>query len=156
MFGLGDKRDNLYVMDFGLSKKWYDRKKKDHIEYKSGRSMIGTARYASLNIHMGIEPSRRDDMESMGYMLVYLVKGSLPWQGLKKKGKSNKMDEIGLKKMSVNLKTLCKDLPECFYEYINYTKNLQFKEKPDYDFLRKLFEDSAEKHKIKLKYYWQK
>ena len=127
MFGLDDKTSHLYVMDFGLSKKWHVSG--DHIEYKGDRSMIGTARYASLNIHQGIEPSRRDDMESVGYMLVYLIKGSLPWQGLKKKTKDNPMDKIGEKKLLVNLKTLCEGLPNCFYEYINYTRNLQFKRK---------------------------
>lgn len=155
MFGLKEKKNKLYVMDFGLSKKWYNRKTKSHIEYKSGRSLIGTARYASLNIHMGIEPSRRDDMESLGYMLIYLVKGSLPWQGLKKKTRNSRIDRIGEKKMSVNLRELCEDLPECFYEYINYTRNLQFTETPDYKYLKELFIESANKNKIKLKYYWQ-
>jgi casein kinase I homolog HRR25 len=153
MFGINDETDDLYVMDFGLSKRWYMNG--NHIEYKTGRSMIGTARYASINIHNGSEPSRRDDMESVGYMLVYLAKGSLPWQGLKKKTKDNPIDNIGKKKMSVDLKTLCDGLPECFYEYINYTKNLQFTEKPDYDYLRNIFITSAKNNNIKIKYYWE-
>lgn len=153
MFGLGENQNNLYIMDFGLSKKWYSNK--NHIKYKTGRSMIGTARYASLNIHVGIEPSRRDDMESVGYMLVYLIKGSLPWQGLKKKTKENPMDKIGENKMLIDLLMLCMDLPECFLEYINYTRNLQFTEKPDYDYLRNIFIESAKKHNIELKYYWE-
>lgn len=152
MFGVDEDRDNLFVMDFGLSKKWYSDG--DHIPYKTGRSMIGTARYASLNIHVGTEPTRRDDMESVGYMLVYLVNGSLPWQGLKKKTKENPMDKIGEKKMMVDLKSLCADLPECFYEYINYTRNLQFTEKPDYEYLRELFRNSAKEHNIELRYFW--
>jgi len=152
MFGLNDKSSDLYVMDFGLSKKWYQNKK--HIELKTNRSMIGTARYASINIHAGSEPSRRDDMESVGYMLVYLIKGSLPWQGLKKKTKDNPIDKIGEKKMMVNIKTLCDGLPECFYEYINYTRGLQFTEKPDYEYLRNLFINSAKTNKIEIKYKW--
>lgn len=154
MFGLDDKENDLYVMDFGLSKKWCVNR--DHIEFKTNRSMIGTARYASLNIHLGTEPSRRDDMESVGYMLVYLIKGSLPWQGLKKKTKENPMDKIGEKKMMVNLKTLCEGLPDCFYDYINYTRNLQFTEKPDYEYLRDLFMTSAKANNIEIKYFWEK
>ena len=153
MFGLDDNANNLYVMDFGLSKKWCVNR--DHIEFKTNRSMIGTARYASLNIHLGTEPSRRDDMESVGYMLVYLIKGSLPWQGLKKKTKENPMDKIGEKKMMVNLKILCEGLPECFYDYINHTRNLQFTENPDYEYLRDLFITSAKMNNIKLKYFWE-
>ena len=153
MFGMDENESDLYVMDFGLSKKWCVNR--DHIEFKTNRSMIGTARYASLNIHLGTEPSRRDDMESVGYMLVYLIKGSLPWQGLKKKTKENPMDKIGEKKMMVNLKTLCEGLPECFYDYINYTRNLQFTEKPDYEYLRDLFISSAKTNNIKIKYFWE-
>lgn len=150
MFGMDDKQNDLFVMDFGLSKRWYINKK--HIELKTNRSMIGTARYASVNIHNGIEPSRRDDMESVGYMLIYLTKGVLPWQGIKRKGSIN--DKIGEKKLSIDLHELCEDLPECFYEYLNYTRNLNFTEVPDYDFLRELFIKSAKKHNIKLQYYW--
>lgn len=153
MFGNGDHINDLYVMDFGLSKKWYVEG--DHIEFKVGRSMIGTARYASTNIHHGTEPSRRDDMEAVGYMLIYLVKGSLPWQGLKKKTKDDPIDKIGEKKMMVDLKVLCSDLPDCFYEYINYTRNLQFTEKPDYDYLKDIFITSAKMNNITLKYFWE-
>lgn len=153
MFGINENENDLYVMDFGLSKKWCVNK--DHIEFKTDRSMIGTARYASLNIHIGTEPSRRDDMESVGYMLVYLAKGSLPWQGLKKKTKENQLDKIGEKKMMINLKALCENLPSCFYEYINYTRNLQFTDKPDYEYLRDIFIASAKEHNITLKYFWE-
>jgi serine/threonine protein kinase len=153
MFGMNEYQNTLYAMDFGLSKKWYTRG--NHIACKTGRSMIGTARYASINIHVGVEPSRRDDMESVGYMLVYLVKGKLPWQGLKKKTKTNAMDKIGDKKIMTDLKELCSGLPSCFYKYINYTRNLDFDEKPDYEFLKELFYKSSKDEDIELKYYWQ-
>ena len=143
MFGTGDEKDKLYIMDFGLSKLWFEDQK--HIQYKNDRSMIGTPRYASVNIHMGIEPSRRDDMESVGYMLIYFAKGSLPWQGLKKKSRENPTDAIGEKKMMIDLHELCSGLPECFYEYINNTRNLEFTQKPDYELLVSLFEDDINK-----------
>lgn len=153
MFGINEHASDLYVMDFGLSKKWLIDG--NHIEFKVGRSMIGTARYASMNIHHGTEPSRRDDMEAVGYMLVYLAKGSLPWQGLKKKTKDDPTDKIGDKKMMVDLKVLCAGLPDCFYDYINYTRNLQFTDKPDYEYLRELFITVAKSNNIALKYFWE-
>ncbi len=153
MFGKGKNENKLYIMDFGLSKAWYV--KGDHISFKNDRSMIGTARYASVNVHLGIEPSRRDDMESVGYMLVYMIKGSLPWQGLKKKGKENPNDKIGEKKMSTKTETLCEGLPDCFKQYVDYSKNLKFTDKPDYDYLSSLFTNYAKNNNIILKYYWE-
>lgn len=153
MFGKDENRNKLYVMDFGLSKKWYN--KGNHIEYKDGRSMIGTTRYASTNIHMGIEPSRRDDIESIGYMLVYLIKGRLPWQGLMKKTKDNPIDKIGDKKININLKKLCDGIPKCFYEFIRYAKKLEFDEKPDYEYLINIIKKSAEEENIQIKYFFE-
>lgn len=153
MFGMNEYKNDLYIMDFGLSKKWRSNGK--HLEYKSGRSLIGTARYASVNIHMGIEPSRRDDLESVSYMLVYLLKGKLPWQGLKKKTKDNPNDHIGQVKTVTNLEKLCEGLPSCFLDMIIYTRNLEFPEKPDYKHLVELFYNSAREHKITIKYYWE-
>lgn len=137
MFGVDKKKDILHIMDFGLSKKWCESGK--HILYKSGRSMIGTPRYASINVHMGIEPSRRDDMESIGYMLIYLAKGSLPWQGLKKKTKLNPIDKIYEKKAMVSIDVLCSNLPSCFGEYITWVKKMEFDEKPNYAHFIELF-----------------
>ena len=160
MFGLDDKNNELYLMDFGLSKKWYvidnETGVGKHIDYKSDRSLIGTARYASIHVHMGIEASRRDDMESVGYMIVYLVKGSLVWQGLKKKTEKGQTDKICDKKIMTDLKVLCSGLPSCFQDYINYTRNLEFTDKPDYDYLVDLFEKSALKNGIQMEYFWNK
>jgi len=156
MIGCDEKNNKLYIIDFGLSKKWL-LNKNQHINYKNGLSMIGTARYASHNVHLGIEQSRRDDMEAIGYMLIYLAKGTLPWQGLRRKNKYNSksIDEIGLKKQSISTKSLCSDLPDCFDKYISYTKNLEFTEKPDYEFLKNLFIESSKELNIELKYFWE-
>lgn len=69
----------IYVIDMGLAKRWNNRKTGDHIPYRDGKAMTGTARYASINTHLGIEQSRRDDLEAIGYILIYLMKGTLPW-----------------------------------------------------------------------------
>ena len=153
MFGTNSKKDQLHIMDFGLSKFWINKGK--HVEYKSGRSMIGTPRYASINAHFGIEQSRRDDMESAGYMLIYITKGSLPWQGIKKKGLTDKTDRIGEKKFSTTSKILCENLPSCFCTYMEYDRKLEFTSKPNYAFLINLFVQSAEEHKIDIKYTWE-
>lgn len=103
--------------------------------------MTGTARYASLNTHLGIEQSRRDDMEGIGYSLMYFNRGSLPWQGLRAKTKKEKYDRIRDIKISTSLETLCKGFPEEFATYLSYCRKLKFEEKPDYTYAKKLFKD---------------
>lgn len=142
LIGLGRKKLNqVYIIDFGLAKKYRDSKTHRHIPYLEQKSLTGTARYASINTHLGIEQSRRDDLESLGFVLMYFNRGNLPWQGLRAKHKKDKYNKISEKKMSTPIDALCKHFPNEFGQYINYCRALRFDDKPDYAYLRRLFRD---------------
>jgi len=137
--GLGKKGNLVYIIDFGLAKKYRDARTHQHITYRENKNLTGTARYASINTHLGIEQSRRDDMESLGYILMYFVTGTLPWQGLRAATKQQKYERISEKKMATPIDVLCKGAPCEFATYLNYCRSLRFEEKPDYSYLRQLF-----------------
>nr|APP94028.1 double-time [Colaphellus bowringi] len=139
LMGLGKKGNLVYIIDFGLAKKYRDGRTHQHIPYKENKNLTGTARYASINTHLGIEQSRRDDLESLGYVLMYFNRGSLPWQGLKAATKRQKYERISEKKMSTPIEELCKGYPIEFPTYLNYCRQLRFEERPDYSYLRQLF-----------------
>ena len=136
LIGMQEKANIIYLIDFGLSKRYKNPKTHQHIPYREGRSLTGTARYVSINTHLGIEQSRRDDLESIGYVLVYFLKGVLPWQGLKT---GNRYTRIMEKKLQIPTEILCYGLPEELIFYLNYCKSLRFEDRPDYDYLRGLF-----------------
>lgn len=137
--GLGKKGNLVYIIDFGLAKKYKDSKTCLHIPYRENKNLTGTARYASINTHLGIEQSRRDDLESLGYVLMYFNLGTLPWQGLKAANKRQKYERISEKKLSTPIEVLCKDFPAEFPTYLTYCRQLDFIQRPDYCYLRKLF-----------------
>lgn len=139
LMGLGKKGNLVYIIDFGLAKKYRDGRTHMHIPYKENKNLTGTARYASINTHLGIEQSRRDDLESLGYVLMYFNRGSLPWQGLKAATKRQKYERISEKKMSTPIEELCKGYPAEFPTYLNCCRQLRFEERPDYSCLRQLF-----------------
>ncbi|KAH8554831.1 casein kinase I like hhp1 [Umbelopsis sp. PMI_123] len=141
LMNVGKKGYQVNMIDFGLAKKYRDPKTSLHIPYRDNKNLTGTARYASINTHAGCEQSRRDDLISLGYVLLYLYRGSLPWQGLKAATKSQKYDRIMEKKMSTSAQSLCYGLPSEFAAYMTYTMSLRFEDKPDYRYLRKLFRD---------------
>ncbi|KIH92136.1 hypothetical protein SPBR_03221 [Sporothrix brasiliensis 5110] len=113
------------------------------IPFCENKNMTGHVRYASLNSHEGMEQSRRDDMESLGYVLLYLCRGSLPWQDLKLETATTKKirDKIIDKKKTTLIGDLYRGLPNEFAVYLDYTRSLGFKDKPNYGFLRKIFSD---------------
>ncbi|XP_048473486.1 casein kinase I [Rhincodon typus] len=139
LMGLGKKGNLVYIIDFGLAKKYRDARTHQHIPYRENKNLTGTARYASINTHLGIEQSRRDDLESLGYVLMYFNLGSLPWQGLKAATKRQKYERISEKKMSTPIEVLCKSYPSEFSTYLNFCRSLRFDDKPDYSYLRQLF-----------------
>ena len=139
LMGIGRHCNKLFIIDFGLAKKYRDSRTRTHIPYREDKNLTGTARYASINAHLGIEQSRRDDMESLGYVLKYFNRGSLPWQGLKAATKKQKYERISEKKMSTPVEVLCKGSPAEFAMYLNYCRGLRFDEAPDYMYLRQLF-----------------
>ncbi|GAA5986435.1 hypothetical protein JCM10908_003754 [Rhodotorula pacifica] len=141
LMGIGKRGNQVNVIDFGLAKKYRDPKTHLHIPYRENKNLTGTARYTSINTHLGVEQSRRDDMESLGYVLMYFLRGSLPWQGLKAATKKQKYDRIMEKKMTTPTEYLCRGFPNEFAIYLNYCRSLRFDDKPDYSYLRKLFRD---------------
>ncbi|KAF3489826.1 hypothetical protein F2Q69_00055153 [Brassica cretica] len=141
LMGLGRKANQVYIIDFGLGKKYRDLQTHKHIPYRDNKNLTGTARYASVNTHLGVEQSRRDDLESLGYVLMYFLKGSLPWQGLKAGTKKQKYDRISEKKVSTPIEVLCRHHPSVFVSYFHYCRSLRFDDKPDYSYLKRLFCD---------------
>ena len=137
----GEHEGTTYCIDFGLSKRYRHPRTLQHIPHRDGRSLTGTPRYASINNHLGIEQSRRDDLESIGYVLVYFLKGGLPWQGLKARNAQKKYRLILEKKQSITIQQLCDGLPSQFSEYLAYTRSLRFDAKPNMTYLRGLFRD---------------
>ena len=115
--------------------------------YRENKSLTGTPRYASLNNHLGMEQSRRDDLESLGYVFLYFLRGKLPWQGLRADNKKEKYTRIMEYKMEVTFNRLCQGYPEEFLFYFDYCHSLAFDETPDYDYLRGLF-SSCMKRKV--------
>ncbi len=108
VMGIGKYCNKLYIIDFGLAKRYRDARTRVHIAYREDKNLTGTARYASVNAHLGIEQSRRDDLESLGYVIMYFMRSNLPWQGLKAATKKQKYERISQKKLDTTVEVLTK------------------------------------------------
>ncbi len=139
--GIGKHEYVVNIIDFGLAKKFRDPHTYLHIPYRENQDLTGTARYSSINAHVGVEQARRDDLESLAYVLIYFLRGSLPWQDVEAMTKKRKHDKIKHKKLSTSVDSLCCGLPSEFGVFLNYARTLHFNAKPDYSYLRKLFRD---------------
>lgn len=152
LIGIGPNKSRIYMIDLGLSKKYMQNN--EHINYKTDRNFTGSFRYSSIRNHKGIEQSRRDDLESIGYMLLFFIKGKLPWQGLTGSTKSKRSANIFNVKSTTSLTELCEGLPKEFFLYMKYCRLLRFKQKPDYDLLRNLFISLFQKSNFELDYIY--
>jgi serine/threonine protein kinase len=139
VIGLGSDQNIINLIDYGLAKRYRDPLTKQHVPYSEQCPLTGTIRYVSKSTHLGIEQSRRDDLESLGYIWVYFLKGVLPWQGIKKAVDKQRTDAIFQVKMQTTVANLCEKLPLEFQVYFEYLKSLGFYDKPDYSYLRNLF-----------------
>lgn len=141
-----------------MAKQYRDPKTKQHIPYRERKSLSGTARYMSINTHLGREQSRRDDLEALGHVFMYFLRGGLPWQGLKAATNKQKYEKIGEKKQTTPIPELCEGFPPQFETYLSYVRNLGFEDTPDYDYLRNLFSAAATSEGIdeaKVEYDWE-
>lgn len=130
----------IYLIDYGLSKEYRNPNTLLHRPIRTGKNLTGTARYASLNTHLGIEQSRRDDLEGLGFLLIYFLDGKLPWQGLKAASKIEKYAKIKECKENTSISKLCENVPCEIYLYMVHVRNLKYEENPDYGYLESLFE----------------
>lgn len=145
LIGTGARKHVCHIIDFGLAKKYQDPRSGRHIPYLEGKNLTGTARYASINTHLGIEQSRRDDVESLGFVLMYFLRGSLPWQGLKATTKKQKYQRILERKQATHPDQLCRGYPSEFRDYFAHCMSLGFEDRPDYRYLKRIFRDLFER-----------
>jgi len=157
-FLLGDDKrpTTIFLIDFGLAKPYKDPRTGLHIPYKDSKKLTGTARYASIPTHMGFEQGRRDDLEAICYIMLYFLKGSLPWQGLPAVDKEEKYKKIMEVKLQNTSQMLCQGLPEELCVMVEYFRKLKFEEDPDYAYIYKLIRTVFEKNNFNFdyKYDW--
>jgi serine/threonine protein kinase len=135
IMGVGKHTDIVHIIDFGLSKQFRHPDTYLHIPYNRAQGLVGTATFASIHSHLGSELGRRDDLESLAYILIYFLRGSLPWQGLE----LERHDRVVESKQTMSANVLCQGLPLQLCTFLEYSRSLSFNDKPDYDYLYNLF-----------------
>eukprot|EP01022_Parablepharisma_sp_SALTPOND_P016031 TRINITY_DN2308_c0_g1_i3.p3 TRINITY_DN2308_c0_g1~~TRINITY_DN2308_c0_g1_i3.p3 ORF type:complete len:217 (+),score=35.48 TRINITY_DN2308_c0_g1_i3:535-1185(+) len=145
LIGLGKKQNTLYLIDYGLAKRYLAVKTGEHITGEAEPKFVGAVRYASLSAHLKKAQGRKDDLEAIGYILVYLFKGVLPWQGIIPKEGEEFEGQVCKKKLEVGIEGLCKDLPEEIRTYMEYCRGICVTAEPDYEYLMGLFTELLKK-----------
>lgn len=140
-----ENRHRIHLLDMGLAKRYVNPLTKEHLGYQQHTSLSGTARYTSINSHLGIEQTRRDDLESLVFVLIYMACGKLPWQGFKG-NRETKYQLIERAKLQLDVEQMCQGLDSEFAEALKYCRGLQYHEEPDYEHLRKLFQRCARRN----------
>ena len=148
VIGRGDKSKYVYLLDFGLAKKYRSSTTLKHYRMTKKKNLTGTARYASINALNGLTQSRRDDLEAVGYVLLYFLRGKLPWQGLRVKNKEDRYHKIMEIKQETSPSLLCHGFPKEFKKYVEYTRNLEYEQDPDYEMLKNLFKTVLYNNKV--------
>ncbi len=148
LMGNGDEKNTLFVVGYGVAKRYRDPGTREHIPYRDDKNLVGHARCASVNSYRGLEQSRCDDLESLGYVLFYVRKGELPWQGLSGANTKEKYRKIRKRKRRTSFSELCKDMPSQFIDYFRYVKGLEFEERPDYSYLRELLRKALRRNAL--------
>ena len=154
LIGKDTTAKTIYLLDFGLAKRYRDEYTHIHIPLKENRNLTGTARYASCNAHNGLEQSRRDDMESIAYVILYFFKKKLPWQGLKCKDKNEKHAKIKEIKMSMTPEKLFEGLPKEFADYLTMVKKLGFEDEPAYKSYIQMFNKLFKAKEFEMDYIY--
>ena len=139
IMGIGPNSKFLYMIDFGFAKTYRDPTTLAHHPMKKGTGITGTARFASINTLTGYTQSRRDDLESLGYVIIYIAKGTLPWANIKCDNKDELYNTILDIKKKTTPENLCSGLPAQFEEFIKYIRGMSYEQEPNYKYLRNLF-----------------
>ena len=148
--GLAEESNTVIFVDFGLTRTIIDPATGNHIAFVGGKNLIGTCRYVSLNSHMGFELSRRDDLITVGYIMINMLLGSLPWQGKHSSRPSARYRKVGQIKASYSNKKLCEGCPKQFLLYMDYVTTLSFEEGADFTYLKQLVKDAAAERNLDL------
>lgn len=146
--GRGQHSHEVYLIDFGLASRYRSPHTGHHILPSTGRSLVGTAYYSSIPTHLGIQQTRRDDLEALGYLLISFAIGHLPWLGIQSKNLEQRHQSILRTKLDYSPQRLCQGLPDEFLRYLRYCRSLGFSEDPDYIYLRTLFRTLAARQGI--------
>ena len=154
VMGRGSKSHILHLIDFGLATKYWSSSHKCYIPFNSNRNFTGNSRYCSLNLLKRFEPSRIDDLESIGYAIICLLRGRLPWQEIRASNLEDLLRKVVEKRLIMSVKEICSGLPSELATFISYTRNIEFAEAPDYNYLRYLLKNIIKKSGFTIDFYY--